>query len=311
MIKVKNKPLKWHGGKTYLSKWLHSLAPPSVIDDPENGYITRGDAYFGAGNASWEWLPTDDISEVVNDINEDLANFWNVLRTPSQFDSLTRKLEATPFSKPLFDEMLNSPAPSCPVDQAFRFFVINRQSMSGRMQGFTPPTKLRTRGGRNAEANAWWNAIEGLREVHERLQGVLIYNEHAPGFIRIIDSPKTLVYCDPPYMHETRSTTSEYGEHEMSDRAHAILLATLATQGRMFISRDQFETLSGDETYEDFVSSWNVSFRGRFMLSGYWSQLYEDFANELGWKRHEFEIDNKASSAKTKEKKTECVWTNY
>ena len=47
------------------------------------------------------------------------------------------------------------------------------------------------------------------------------------------------------------------------------------------------------------------------MLSGYHSGLYDKMALLCGWNCHERVIDNKASSAKTKAIKTECVWTNY
>jgi DNA adenine methylase len=86
---------------------------------------------------------------------------------------------------------------------------------------------------------------------------------------------------DPPYLHQTRSSTGEYGEFEMTEDDHRRLLDTL------------------------------VCITGRFLLSGYHSPLYDEFAADHGWHCHEREIDNKASSAKVKEKRTECVWMNY
>ena len=50
---------------------------------------------------------------------------------------------------------------------------------------------------------------------------------------------------------------------------------------------------------------------GRVMLSGYHSGLYDKMALLCGWNCHERTIDNKASSAKVKAIKTECVWTIY
>jgi hypothetical protein len=50
---------------------------------------------------------------------------------------------------------------------------------------------------------------------------------------------------------------------------------------------------------------------GRFLLSGYRSKLYDDWAKKGGYRRVDFEMDNKAGSGKTKQKRVECVWMNY
>lgn len=50
---------------------------------------------------------------------------------------------------------------------------------------------------------------------------------------------------------------------------------------------------------------------GKFLLSGYRSKLYDEWASGRGWNRHEFQIVNNASGKKTKDVKTECVWTNF
>src|SRR5262249_26817796 len=124
-------------------------------------------------------------------------------------------------------------------------------------------------------------AVEGLPAVHERLRRVVILNADALDVIRQQDGPRTLFYLDPPYLHETRATKGEYGKHEMTYQQHADLLDVLA------------------------------SIKGRFLLSGYDSKLYRLYAANARWKCHEFKIDNKAASGKTKRRMVECVWTNF
>jgi hypothetical protein len=51
--------------------------------------------------------------------------------------------------------------------------------------------------------------------------------------------------------------------------------------------------------------------RGKFLLSGYRNALYDAAAERYGWRRTDIQIDNKASSKKTKPTKTECLWSNY
>jgi hypothetical protein len=50
---------------------------------------------------------------------------------------------------------------------------------------------------------------------------------------------------------------------------------------------------------------------GRFLLSGYPSKLYDEYATRFGWKREDFRIDNKAAGGKSKRTMTESVWMNY
>jgi DNA adenine methylase len=49
--------------------------------------------------------------------------------------------------------------------------------------------------------------------------------------------------------------------------------------------------------------------QGKVILSGYPSRLYDEML--AGWTRKSSLIDNKASSAKVKEKKEEVLWLNY
>lgn len=290
MTLVTNQPLKWHGGKSYLAAWLHSLAPPSCIDDPAGGYTHRNIAFAGGLGEFWNWLPIEGISETVNDANGELSNFYSCLRSTEDFTKLSQSLEFAPLCDVTFEHCRDAVADhiggSMPelwvdsVSRAWWFFIKFRMSRQGLGKDYTTPT-IRTRRGMNEQVSAWLSAVEGLPECHERLRRVEIRNMDAVDFIRKYDHPRALFYCDPPYLHETRSSTGEYGKHEMTPAQHLTLLNELA------------------------------KIAGKFMLSGYPSQAYENWASHNGFTRHEREIDNKASSAKSKDKKTECVWTNY
>ena len=80
--------------------------------------------------------------------------------------------------------------------------------------------------GRQDHVSAWDTAVEGLREAAERLRRVVILNRDAVDVIRQQDGEFSLFYCDPPYLHETRTATNAY-EHEMSTADHEPLLAAL------------------------------------------------------------------------------------
>ncbi len=277
------KPLKWHGGKHYQAKWIIGHAPPHLH------YV---EPYFGGGsvllarNPDYDWMGSNSrpahqrgCSEVVNDMNGELMNFWAVLRSEEMFQQFARIVEATPLSQCLWEEAAE-PGDS-QLERAVRFFVRARQSRQGLGGSFATMTLTRTRRGMQEQVSSWLSAVEGLYDVHQRLIRVVIRSEDACSLIRQQDSDKTHFYCDPPYLGPERSSAGEYGQFEMTEGQHRELLQTLA------------------------------EIKGTFQLSGYRSNLYDKFATQQGWHRAEYAIDNKASSAAKKEIKTECLWMNY
>ncbi len=217
-------PLKWHGGKHYLAKHILNLM---------GRHLHYVEPYFGGGQVLFARDPTDQrlwwqgpcsdgrkpdgVSELVNDIDGDLMNFYAVLKDPRRFEELRNRLELTLFAQPEWEaarDLLAQPGdPS--VERAAALFAFCRQSLAGRMKGFATPVRTRLRGGRNDGVNSWWGAINGLEAVHRRLQNVMILNKDAVDVIRSEDGPATLFYADPPYMDETRTAKKVY-KHEMS-----------------------------------------------------------------------------------------------
>ena len=281
-------PLKWHGGKHYLAPRIVELMPPRCKnpnapspDDP--GYIHYVEPYFGGGSVLLANSP-EGISEVANDINGRLTCFWSVLQDEEYFRKFYRRITATPFSQEEYT--VSTIAEDCwqqldPDEAAAEFFTHCRQSLSGRMDTFASISRNRTRRGMNEQVAAWLTTIDGLPEVHARMKRVLILNRPALEVIATQDGPRTLFYLDPPYMHETRTTTGEYGAHEMSVEDHRRLLMACS------------------------------EIKGRFMLSGYANLLYDDFAKKYKWTRHEFELPNNAAGGKEKRRMIECLWCNF
>ena len=279
-LSQKNCPLKWHGGKSYLADWIVNQMPPHLH------YV---EPFFGGGrvlfardpNRNWyrEDGPAHEsgCSEVVNDIHGELMVFWRVLQSPALFKILCQRLAVTPVGQSEFDRSFERVNNRLWVERARRFFVRYRQSRQGLGNDFATLSRNRTRRGMNEQVSSWLNVIDHLPEVHERLRRVVILNDDALKVIRSQDGDKTLYYLDPPYLHETRTATTCY-EFEYTERDHVELLRTIK------------------------------QCRGKVMLSGYPSELYD---RELGdWNRADYRIDNKASGAKAKVIKTECLWMN-
>src|SRR5207302_10576997 len=134
--------------------------------------------------------------------------------------------EAIPLARPEWEAAhAHTSTGDDPVADALAFFVDCRQSRSGLMKGFTPVTRSRTRREMNGNVSEWLSAVDGLPDVHARLRRVLIENFPAIELIQREDGPGTLFYCDPPYMHETRTAPEAYA-FEMVAGDHRKLLAT-------------------------------------------------------------------------------------
>jgi len=268
-------PLKWHGGKHYLAPKIIALMCPHTH------YV---EPYFGGGCVLLAKDP-EGVSEVVNDIYYELANFWGALQHPESFAELSRRLSCVPFSQAEW-EGSKKEMEDCKVrldgmtGMAVAFYIRCRMSMSGRMKDFAPLSRTRTRRGMNEQASAWMNAVDGLPEVHARLRRVAILNQPAVDVIRKQDGPATLFYLDPPYLHETRATIGEY-EHEMTREDHAELLGVLG------------------------------GIKGKFLLSGYDSELYREAELSRGWHRIAFNLPNNAAGGEMKRRMEEVVWANY
>jgi DNA adenine methylase len=271
-------PLKWFGGKAYLAKRLVALMPPHLH------YV---EPYAGGLSVLLEKDP-EGVSEVANDVHGDLVNFWKVLADDRLFPKFVREAQATPFSEKAFQyanhrrlgDMPRVVSASETVGRAMNFFVACRQSRAGQFKDFATLGRTRTRRKMNEQASAWLTCVEGLPAVHARLKRVVILNRDALDVIRQQDGEQTLFYLDPPYLHETRTSTNVYA-HEMSAAQHAALLNVLG------------------------------EIKGKFLLSGYPSDLYEAAENRNGWRHVDYDLPNNAAGGASKARETERVWMNF
>ena len=267
--------IKTHGGKHYLAAWITAKFPPHIH------YV---EPYAGGLSVLLAKDP-EGVSEVVNDIDGLLTNFWRVLQDRELRGCFLERLQCTPFSEIEFKDARSICQDSkqwftgdVSVDVAVRFFILARQSLAGRQKHFAPLSRTRTRRGMNEQASAWMTAIDGLPAVGERLRRVVVLNRPALDVIQSEDAPSTLFYLDPPYLGETRSSKQVY-RYEMTTDDHRRLLQTIG----------------------------NVD--GKVAISGYHSGLY-DFALR-GWNLHEYKTPNHSAGGKSKRSMIECLWTNY
>lgn len=287
-------PLKWHGGKSYLADWIISLMPKHLhYVEPYAGGLAvllakdPNDSQHHWSDGGEPSSSGRGTSEVVNDLNGELTNFWYVLQDDEKFKEFKRVISVTPFSQREWDQAYTESTEGIHIEAAVRkllirnainFFIRCRQSRAGSFKSFATLSRNRTRRGMNEQASAWLNCIDGLPAVHDRLKRVVILHDDALKVIRQQDGPKTLFYLDPPYVHSTRNESSiKAYEYEMSDDDHYQMLLTIR------------------------------ACKGNVMLSGYRNDMYDKRLAD--WNRHDKLIDNKLSSDRVSV--IESVWCNF
>ena len=166
-------PLKWHGGKHYLARRIVEIMPPHLH------YV---EPFAGGLSVLLEKSPNG-VSEVANDLDGHLTNFWRVLQGERSFARFFRIVEATPFSEVEWLESFGRLDDSDPVQRSVAFFIRCRQSLAGRCDTFAPLSRTRTRRDMNEQASAWISAIDGLPEIHARLRRVVVLNEEFAHFM--------------------------------------------------------------------------------------------------------------------------------
>lgn len=258
-------PVKWHGGKHYLSR---------LIIDQFPEHHTYVEPFGGAASVLLNKEPS--LVEVYNDLDIRITRLFRVLR--DQGEEFRRRVSLTPYSEVEFHQALEPALDD--VEQARRDFVRWRQSLGGRGTSFSF-TLHRVRRSMADVVSGYLSAIdEQLPLIIERLRTVEIVSRTAIEVISKWDSENTLFYCDPPYVHSTRQENSRevYG-YEMTEDEHRELADCLH------------------------------SCKGRVVLSGYPSPLYEELYSD--WWQLEIDIANHAAGGKKKSREVECVWFNY
>ncbi|MGQ9555904.1 MAG: DNA adenine methylase [Anaerolineae bacterium] len=269
-------PLRWFGGKWPLVGKLLPLIPA------HHTYVEA----FGGGAALLLSKQPSPV-EVYNDIDQNLVNFFKVLADEAAFARFLRKVQATPVSRALYYEFLKSWHHPDPVEQAYRWFVVARQSFSGRWgEGWGHAVTTSSR--RMAASTADWLAcVEGLPQIHARLMRVQIECLDWREALETYDTAQTFFYLDPPYLPETRKHGGY--AHELTSDDHRELVGRL------------------------------LGIQGKAMLSGYNHAIYQSL-ERAGWTRHDFAVTchsvghtrltglQGTGTCREKHARTESVW---
>lgn len=226
-VAVKRKSaINYFGSKARLLDWLLPLEPY------HREYL---EAFCGGSSFFLNKTPV--AIETISDMDGRLINFMIVLR--DRFDELLPLLEMTLYSRSEF-QLAAETSPD-PVEDARRFFVKALMSFGGITNNNRRTNSFRvdvreSRRGIAACVSKWLTKIEGLAEVVERLKMAQIDNRSAFYTIPKFNLPTSFIYADPPYLHNTRTSTDDY-KHEFEPVDHFKLQKLLnETKAKVMIS---------------------------------------------------------------------------
>lgn len=252
--------LKYPGAKWRIADWIISHMPE---------HHTYLEPFFGSGAVLFS-KPASRI-EVVNDLDDDVVNLFRLIR--DEPEKLARLVEATPYSRAEYDFCFDNPDSPVPDERARRFLVKCWMGYGFRTNGTKVGWKNDVQGREKAYALSNWVRLpDWLLAATARLKEIQIENRPAVEVIERFKHPNVLIYADPPYVLETR--TSKQYKCEMTDEDHIRLLDALK------------------------------SHPGPVIISGYQSQLYNDLLR--GWG-----IESIANTAEQGQPRTETIWLNH
>ena len=250
---------KYPGSKWSLAGWITGFFPE------HHSYL---EPFFGSGAVLFN-KPRSNI-ETVNDLDGNVVNLFECIRTDPE--KLARSIYLTPYSREIYEKAYKE-VPEDRFEAALYFYIRLNMGHGFRTTGEKVGWKNDVQGRERSYASQdWCNLPEKIMMAAERLRGVQIENRSALELIQRFNYKNVLLYCDPPYMLDTR-----YGKqyrYEMDDKEHEALLDVL------------------------------LKHKGYVIISGYDTGLYNSML--AGWNKYETTAYSQVGS-----KKREVLWINY
>jgi len=182
-------PIKWKGGKSGSVKTILPIIPEHKC------YV---EPFFGGG---WIYFAKEKSKvEVINDMNGELINLFEILRT--HYEEFKHRFDFVLKSKELFLEYRKTIADKTltPLERAFRFYYVNQNAFSGLIRyNQSGGCNSSFAGSPDREAqSSFWN-IDKIKNAHERMRETIIEHDDYKNIIKRYDREHTLFFLDPPY----------------------------------------------------------------------------------------------------------------
>ena len=188
-MKKLTSPLTYYGGKANIADW--------IIDKFPENYQSLHYVEPFAGGLSVLFTKKKSNMESINDLDENISNFWTVLRDPELSKLLMDKLAFHLHSEAEYERCRDTFKDiKDPLDKAYRFWVSNQLAFASVLGGGFAYQKAAYKA-KSARKNV--NKIKIMKHIHERIKEVQVFCRDATQVIQMLDDKNTLFYLDPPY----------------------------------------------------------------------------------------------------------------
>ncbi len=196
--------------------------------------------------------------ETVNDLHGDLVNLAWCLQHPRLAEDLYERMGRTLVCEGLMEEwraVVDQPidtAGGADVDRAHAYLALawmGRNGTSGlERQNFQIAVRWTPTGG--SATTRFRSATESIPAWHERLRNVVILRRDGFKVIQsVADRADTAIYCDPPYLRDTRSGSNSDYLHDFKEPEHLMLRDLLARFERTRVVISYYDSPSLRELY--------------------------------------------------------------
>lgn len=182
-----NAPFGWPGGKRNLTKTLLTCIPS------HSAYVE-----VFSGSAKLLFAKERSRWEILNDINDDVINFFRVAKhRPAE---LSEFIYAELIASARFKELRNAMPSRSELERAARFLYLTWYSFGSKGEHFASATIAQLKKGQPSPVRKSVKSVRAtLGQAADRLRDVLIENRDFAVCIQRYDSTGTFFYLDPPY----------------------------------------------------------------------------------------------------------------
>lgn len=288
--------LKWAGGKTQLLENIEKRLPNDFYDKK----ITFFEPFVGSGAVLfWAINKFKNIEKIViNDINSDLINTYNVIKykpndlifelneLQQQFNNFEHESEEKKLYFYEKRELYNKRTEN-EIIRAGLFIFLNRTCFNGLY-------RVNSKGGFNVPMGSYKNPticdVENLLNVHKALQNVEILNDDYQVVVKY-RGENNFFYFDPPYKPLTESSSfTSYAKDDFNDDSQ--------------IRLKEFTDLL-NQLGDNWMLS-NSDVKGADVNNNFFDDLYKDYNIQRVYARR-----NINSKSDKRGKLTELLISNY
>lgn len=255
-------PISYYGGKQKMLRHILPLIPPHHL------YC---EPYCGGAAVYFAKEPSK--VEVINDLNEELINFYQVVQ--DHFRDLKKMVKGTLHSRKLHMMAWGiycQPQQYDRVTRAWATWVLSTQSFASQLSSSWGYDRVKG----SIAIKVANKKRQFTEELCQRLERTQIECRDAIDVIRAFDCPEAFHYLDPPYPNTNQA---HYKGFDMNDLK--MLLDAL------------------------------VGIKGKFLLSNYPQTIIEEYSQKYGWLNKRFKMPLSASKKSVRTTKIEVLTANY